>query len=155
MYIMPKTAAELSKVDNIVAIKEASGNIAHVVELVAACEGRLDLYSGNDDQVLPLLSLGGLGVISVAANILPREMHDMVHSYLDGDHEKSLKLQLKMFPLMKSLFYDVNPIPIKQALAYMGSDFDAGICRPPLTNMEDTGLTVVKNAMIDYGFKLS
>jgi len=154
MYIMPKTAAELSKIDNIVAIKEASGNIAHVVELVAACEGRLDLYSGNDDQVLPLLSLGGLGVISVAANIMPREMHDMVHSYFEGNHEKSLKLQMKMFPVMKSLFCDVNPIPIKQALAFMGQDFDAGICRHPLTTMDDTGLAVLRNAMSDYGFKL-
>lgn len=152
MNINPGTAAQLAKVENIVAIKEASGNIGHVMELVAATEGRLDLYSGNDDQIVPLLALGGKGVVSVVANILPQETHDIVAKYLAGDAAGSLALQLKMLRLINSLFCEVNPIPVKEAMNLMG--FNVGPVRLPLTSMEPATLEVLKAAMVDYGITL-
>ncbi len=151
LNIAPKTAAELSKIDNIVAIKEASGNISQVAELVKRCEGRLDLYSGNDDQIVPILSLGGLGVISVVANILPQETHNIVDYYLQGKTKESLELQIKMLDLINSLFVEVNPIPVKAALSLMGSKYDSGICRKPLTTMEDAHIELLSNQMKAYG----
>ncbi|WP_058486149.1 4-hydroxy-tetrahydrodipicolinate synthase [Defluviitalea phaphyphila] len=145
LNIAPQTAAELSKIDTIVAIKEASGNISQVAELMNLCEGRLDLYSGNDDQIVPLLSLGGKGVISVLANVAPKQTHDIVYKYLNGDVEESRKLQLKMLPLIKALFSEVNPIPVKEALNLMG--YTVGRCRMPLTSMENAHLELLKQEM--------
>ena len=119
--ILPETAAALCEnVKNIVAIKEASGNIGQVARLAALTKGRMDIYSGNDDQVVPVLSLGGKGVISVLANIAPECVHDMVASYLDGDPQKSLEIQLSALPLIEQLFSEVNPIPVKKAVSLMG-----------------------------------
>ncbi|GMQ64286.1 MULTISPECIES: 4-hydroxy-tetrahydrodipicolinate synthase [Vallitalea] len=146
------TAVELSKVDNIVAIKEASGNIGHITELVARCEGNLDLYSGNDDQIVPLLSLGGKGVISVVANILPKETHDIVAKFLAGDVKGSLDLQLKLHELIKSLFCEVNPIPVKAAMNYLG--LPSGPCRLPLTDMEPANRLRVENAIKKLGITI-
>lgn len=155
LNITPKTAAELSKIDNIVALKEASGNISQVAETVNRCEGRLDIYSGNDDQIVPLLSLGSLGVISVVANILPKDTHDIVDLYLKGDSKGSLSLQLKMLNIINALFCEVNPIPVKAALSLMGPEFDAGIGRMPLTTMEPEHMELLKNEMRHYGLKLT
>lgn len=149
LNITPKTALELSKIDNIVAIKEASGNISQVAELMNLCEGKLDLYSGNDDQIVPLLSLGGKGVISVLANVAPKQTHDIVLQYLDGNVEESRKLQLKMLPLINALFCEVNPIPVKAALELMG--YPVGRCRMPLTSMEDAHLELLTKEMKNAG----
>lgn len=147
MNIAPDTALKLSEVENIVAIKEASGNIAQVAELAQKCAGKLDIYSGNDDQVLPLMSLGGIGVISVAANVIPREMHDMVMLYLEGKFQDSLALQLDNLPLIHALFCDVNPIPVKEAMNIIGGEMSAGPCRPPLTSMEEKDHAFLKSVM--------
>ena len=133
--ILPQTAVTLAKnVKNIVAIKEASGNISQVAELAALADGCIDIYSGNDDQVVPLLSLGGVGVISVLSNVLPNLTHDMVMSYLNGDVKLSRQLQLSVMNLNKALFCEVNPIPVKEALNMMG--WNAGAVRSPLCEME-------------------
>jgi len=153
MSISPDTALKLSEIENIVAIKEASGNIAQVVELAQKCAGKLDLYSGNDDQVLPLLSLGGVGVISVAANVIPKVMHEMVVTYLEGKHQESLELQLKYLPFIQALFCDVNPIPVKAAMGIMGGRFEAGLCRPPLTTLEPEHEEMLSNLMKGYGIR--
>jgi 4-hydroxy-tetrahydrodipicolinate synthase len=149
LNISPKTAYELSKIDNIVGIKEASGNISQVAELMNLCEGKLSLYSGNDDQIVPLLSLGGVGVISVIANVAPKQTHDLVHHYLNGNIEQSKKMQLEMIPLIKALFCEVNPIPVKAAMELMG--YPVGRCRMPLTTIEDEHLDLLKNEMKNYG----
>ena len=133
--ILPQTAVTLAKnVKNIVAIKEASGNISQVAELAALADGCIDIYSGNDDQVVPLLSLGGVGVISVLSNVMPKLTHDMVMSYLNGDVKLSRQLQLSVMNLNKALFCEVNPIPVKEALNMMG--LNAGAVRSPLCEME-------------------
>lgn len=133
--ILPQTAVTLAKnVKNIVAIKEASGNISQVAELAALADGCIDIYSGNDDQVVPLLSLGGVGVISVLSNVMPKLTHDMVMSYLNGDVKLSRQLQLSVMNLNKALFCEVNPIPVKEALNMMG--WNAGTVRSPLCEME-------------------
>lgn len=133
--ILPQTAATLAKnVKNIVAVKEASGNISQVAELAALADGCIDIYSGNDDQVVPLLSLGGVGVISVLSNVMPKLTHDMVMSYLNGDVKLSRQLQLSVMNLNKALFCEVNPIPVKEALNMMG--WNAGAVRSPLCEME-------------------
>lgn len=148
--ILPETAVSLAKnVENIVAIKEASGNISQVVKLAALANGCIDIYSGNDDQVVPLLSLGGRGVISVTANIIPRDVHDMVIKYIDGDTEGSLALQLKAMKLCEALFCEVNPIPVKKAAELMG--LCGGTLRMPLAEMEQEHVTKLRNAMIEYG----
>lgn len=154
LNILPQTAATLSKVENIVAIKEASGNISQIIETVNRCEGRMDLYSGNDDQIVPLLALGGLGVISVVANILPRDTHNIVEYYRAGNLKGSLDIQLKMLNLINSIFCEVNPIPVKAALNLMGPEFNAGIGRRPLTTMEPAHLELLKTEMLNYGIKL-
>lgn len=121
--IEPKTCLELSKIDNIVAIKEASGNISQVAEIATICKNNLHIYSGNDDQIVPIMALGGKGVISVLSNILPEYTHSIVYEYLNGNVEKSKELQLKALPLIKLLFSEVNPIPVKEALNILGFDF--------------------------------
>lgn len=134
--ILPETAARLGReVKNIIGIKEASGNISQAAELAGAAAGVLDIYSGNDDQIIPLLSLGGIGVISVLSNVAPRDTHDMVAAYLEGNREKALKLQLKYLPLIRALFSEVNPIPVKAALHAMG--FYENVLRLPLTCMNE------------------
>lgn len=148
--IIPKTAAALVKnVDNIVGIKEACGNIAQITSLMALTEGQIDLYSGNDDQIVPLLSLGGVGVISVLSNIAPRETHDIVEKYLDGDTKGSLDLQLKYFPLVEALFSEVNPIPVKAAAHLMG--LAGPTLRRPLTRMEPANLENLAKRMKEVG----
>ena len=133
--ILPQTAVTLAKnVKNIVAVKEASGTISQVAELAALADGCIDIYSGNDDQVVPLLSLGGVGVISVLSNVMPKLTHDMVMSYLNGDVKLSRQLQLSVMNLNKALFCEVNPIPVKAALNMMG--WNAGAVRSPLCEME-------------------
>ncbi|MCG8501624.1 MAG: 4-hydroxy-tetrahydrodipicolinate synthase [Firmicutes bacterium] len=149
--ITPQTLKELSKIENIVAIKEASGSIAQVAEMSALCGDDIDLYSGNDDMIVPLLSVGGKGVISVIANIAPRDTHNMVEKYLTGDVEGSKDLQLKMFNLIKALFIEVNPIPVKTAMNLLG--YDVGKLRMPLTDMSKENLEVLKKALFEYGMK--
>ena len=132
--LMPATVAELVKnVDNIVGIKDATGNLSQAAQMMNLCDGNLELYSGNDDQVLPLLSLGGLGVISVLSNIAPRQTHDMVMEYLEGDRNKAMKIQLDAIPLINALFCEVNPIPVKAAMNMLG--MGAGPLRAPLSEM--------------------
>lgn len=151
--ILPATAAQLHKeVDNIVGIKEASGNISQVVELMHRTQGDIDLYSGNDDQVVPLLSLGGIGVISVLSNILPKETHNIVADFLQGDCKKSLQEQLRLIPLIDALFCEVNPIPVKKAMNLMG--FEVGGLRSPLTDMEEANTERLIKAMKDCGIAL-
>jgi 4-hydroxy-tetrahydrodipicolinate synthase len=133
--IQPKTMEELCKIPNIVAIKEASGDFGQVAEIAERCGDRLDIYSGNDDYILPILSLGGKGVISTIGNIMPQTVHTMVQKYLDGNFPDSRKLQLGILPLVRLLFTDVNPVPVKAALNLMG--FEMGGCRLPLAPIED------------------
>ena len=152
--ILPETAVTLAKtVDNIVAIKEASGNISQVAKLMQLADGCIDLYSGNDDQIVPIMSLGGKGVISVLSNVAPKETHDIVRYYLDGKVKESLDLQLKALPLVEALFCEVNPIPVKKAVELMGKC--NGKLRMPLSTMEDANALKLKNAMADFGIKLS
>ena len=144
--ICPETAVTLAKsVPNIVGIKEASGDISQIAKLAYLSEGSIDIYSGNDDQIVPILSLGGVGVISVLSNVVPKETHDIVASYLNGDVETSRKLQLSMIPLVKALFSEVNPIPVKKALNLMG--MEVGGLRRPLTEMEDANALVLENEL--------
>ncbi len=152
LNITPATAYELSKVSNIVGIKEASGNISQVAEIAALCGDSFDIYSGNDDQIVPLLSLGGKGVISVVANVLPNETHEICHKFFNGDVKGSLELQLKMLNLINKLFIEVNPIPVKAAMELIG--YPVGRGRMPLTTMDPANLEKLKNAMIDYGIKV-
>ncbi|MBR6217097.1 MAG: 4-hydroxy-tetrahydrodipicolinate synthase [Eubacterium sp.] len=150
--IEPETAVYLAKnVKNIVAIKEASGNISQVAKLMSLADGCIDLYSGNDDQILPLLALGGLGVISVTSNIIPQDTHSLVKKFLDGDIAGSRELQLKCIDLCKALFSEVNPIPVKKATEFMG--LTNGKVRMPLSDMDPAKAEVLKKAMIDYGIK--
>ena len=152
LNIQPKTCLELSKIENIVAIKEASGNLSQIAEIANLCGENLTIYSGNDDQVLPILSLGGLGVISVLSNIVPRDVHNMVKYYFDGDTKKATEIQLKSLKLTNALFSEVNPIPVKAACNMIG--FNAGIPRLPLIEMSENGKENLKNEMINYGLKI-
>ena len=148
--IQPATAVKIAKsVDNIVAIKEASGDIGQVATLAALADGCLDIYSGNDDQVVPLLALGGKGVISVLSNVAPRETHDMVMKFLDGDVKGSLDIQLKYMDVIHNLFSEVNPIPAKRAVAEMG--YCKNIVRRPLTEMEEDHAQVLIQSMKEAG----
>lgn len=144
--IEPKTCLELSKIENIVAIKEASGNLSQVAEIAHLCGDNLSIYSGNDDQVLPILSLGGIGVISVLSNVMPEYTHNMVQNFLDGNLEIATKMQLDAVPLIKALFSEVNPIPVKSALNILGYHF--GIPRLPLTKMSEEKETILKNELL-------
>ena len=148
--LQPQTVATLVKdVENIVGIKEASGNISTVAQIMHLCDGNVDLYSGNDDQVVPLLALGGIGVISVLSNVAPTYVHDMCYKFFSGDIAGSRKMQLDALPLIDALFCEVNPIPVKAALNMMGKE--VGTLRAPLTEMEDAHKEVLKKAMIDLG----
>jgi 4-hydroxy-tetrahydrodipicolinate synthase len=151
--ILPETVVKLcTEVENIVGIKEASGNIAQVTKLFALAKGKVDVYSGNDDQVVPLLALGGKGVISVLSNVAPRETHDICQLFFDGKVKESAELQLRALPLIDALFSEVNPIPVKKALAFAG--FAAGPMRMPLTEMEEGHAAVLKQEMINFGIKV-
>ena len=148
--IQPQIVAELVKnVENIVGIKEASGDISQVAKLMQLTDGKIDLYSGNDDQIVPVLSLGGVGVISVLSNIAPKETHDIVAKYLDGDVKGSLELQLKYLPVVEALFSEVNPIPVKKALNLMG--MQVGTLRMPLTEMSEDKAAVLEAEMKKVG----
>ena len=146
--IKPETYCQLAKHPNIVAVKEANGNLSSLAKTIALCEGELDIYSGNDDQILPILSLGGLGVISVFSNICPRVAHQMVTAYLNGDISTSRTLQLKWLRLINDLFLDVNPIPVKEAMNLLG--MDVGHCRLPLVPMEDKAQLALKETLEHY-----
>lgn len=151
--ILPETAAALVRnVKNIVGIKEASGNISQVAKLMSICGDEIELYSGNDDQIVPLLSLGALGVISVLSNVAPKQTHDIVEMYLDGDVRGSMELQLKAIPLIDQLFCEVNPIPVKAGMNLMG--FEVGPLRMPMTEMEDAHKENLKAAMKDFGIEV-
>lgn len=152
--ILPETAVALCKnVKNIVGIKAASGDLSQIAKMMSLADGSIELYSGNDDQVLPILSLGGQGVISVLSNVAPRETHDMVMKYLDGDLDGARKLQLDMIPLISALFCEVNPIPVKTALNLMG--WEVGPLRMPLCEMEPANQEKLAKAMRDAGIKLA
>lgn len=145
------TLEKLAKIENIVAIKEASGDIAYLSH-VAARVPELAIYSGNDDMVIPTLSVGGLGVISVAANIIPQDMHDMCQLYFDGKVKEAAQMQLRALDLIDKLFIEVNPIPIKNAMNMLG--FAVGDLRMPLCDLEEKNVPVVKQALLDYGLKV-
>lgn len=147
--ILPETLKELSKHPNIVAVKEASGSISQVAKIRHLCGDDLDVYSGNDDQIVPLLSLGGIGVISVLSNLMPKETHDICQLYFDGKVQESAALQLKLLDLINNLFADVNPIPVKEALNMMG--FPAGPCRMPLCEMDDGPREKLRASMAAVG----
>lgn len=149
MSLEATTVAELAKHKNICGIKEASGDLGLVTEILRLCPDNFYLYSGNDDIVVPTLAVGGHGVISVVANILPKETHDMVHYYLNGEVEKSLELQLKMKHLIDTLFIEPNPIPVKTAMNLMGKE--VGALRLPLCDMSEEHLKLLSDSMSDYG----
>lgn len=147
--ILPETCLELSKIDNIVAIKEASGNLSQIAKIASLCGDNLHIYSGNDDQVLPTLSLGGLGVISVISNLAPAKFTKMTHNFFDGNFEEAKKIQLESLELIDALFCEVNPIPVKAGLNMMNYNF--GIPRLPLIEMSDKGKDKLKIALKNYG----
>ncbi|MCC0632138.1 4-hydroxy-tetrahydrodipicolinate synthase [Clostridioides sp. ZZV15-6388] len=149
--IKPSVVAELAKIDNIVAVKEASGDLAQVAEIAKLVPKDFAIYSGNDDTILPLLSLGGSGVISVLANICPKETHDLVTKFFEGDIEGSKKLQLDMDALIAALFIEVNPVPVKTAMNILG--FNVGDLRLPLAEMEEANLNILKQELTNFGFK--
>ena len=143
--ILPKTAAILAEHPNIVAIKEASGNISQIAELAALTRGKLDIYSGNDDQIVPVLSLGGIGVISVLSNLMPKATSRMCHDFFEGKTQESLDAQLELLPLVNALFCEVNPIPVKAAMAAMG--YSENSLRLPLTTMDPENEKVLLSLM--------
>ena len=148
--ILPETIVRLcTDVENIVAVKEASGNISQIAHLAAISHGKVDIYSGNDDQIVPIMSLGGLGVISVLSNVAHRQTHEICQKFLDGDVKTSLQLQLEAMDLCNALFCEVNPIPVKKALNLMG--MEAGSLRLPLTDMEEGNAAKLEKVMKDYG----
>lgn len=149
MNITPEVLLKLSKLSNVVAIKEASGDISQIAHMKALCKDSIDIYSGNDDQIVPIMSLGGKGVITVLGNIIPKEVSLMCHAFLEGDIQKSLDLQLKSFDLGKKLFIETNPIPVKTALNLMGKE--VGELRLPLYKMNDNNLQILKEALQNYG----
>ena len=148
--IAPETVVRLcGEVENIVGVKEASGNISQIVKLMSIADGRVDLYSGNDDQIVPLLALGGIGVISVLSNVAPRQTHDICEKFFNGDVAGSCAEQLRAIPLCNALFSEVNPIPVKKALNLMGKE--VGSLRAPLTEMEEENAAKLEKAMKEYG----
>ena len=149
--IKPETYKELSKHPNIVATKEANGDLSSVARTRYLCGDDLDIYSGNDDQTVPIMSLGGIGVISVASNILPKEMHNLCAEYLAGNTQKAMDMQIKYIGLMNELFSDVNPVPVKTAMNILG--MDVGPCRLPLFPMSESNVTALKEKLIECGLK--
>ncbi|MBU3185423.1 4-hydroxy-tetrahydrodipicolinate synthase [Clostridium estertheticum] len=152
MNINPTTLLELCVIPNIVAIKEASGNISQIAQIKALCRDNLDVYSGNDDQVIPILSLGAIGVISVLANIIPTDMHNMCELYFNGEHEKALEIQLGYLPLNNAVFIETNPIPVKTAMNLMG--MCVGPLRLPLCEMYKNNLEFLKKELKSYNIPL-
>lgn len=151
--ILPETVVRLCRdVENIVGVKEASGNISQITKLFALADGVVDVYSGNDDQIVPILSLGGKGVISVLSNVAPKQTHDICQLYFDGKTAESAALQLKTIPLVDALFCEVNPIPVKKGVALMG--IDAGPLRMPLSEIEPAHEEMLKKAMTEFGCQL-
>ena len=150
MNILPETVVRLcTEVENIVGVKDATGNISQVAKLMSLAGGSVDLYSGNDDQIVPLLALGGKGVISVLSNIAPRQTHDICARFFAGDVEGSREIQLRAIELIDALFCEVNPIPVKKAMNLMG--LNAGPLRRPLTEMEEANAVRLEKAMKDFG----
>ena len=149
MNITPATCKELSKIDNIVAIKEASGNLSQVAEIANLCGNDLNIYSGNDDQITPILAVGGIGVISVLSNVAPKYTHDLIENFQNGNVSEAAIMQLKALPLVNALFCEVNPIPAKAALNMIG--YDMGTPRLPLIEMSDSGKDTLRNALVDFG----
>ena len=147
--LLPETVAKLAEHPRIVAIKEASGNISQIAELAAVAGDKIDIYSGNDDQIIPVLSLGGIGVISVLSNLMPRETSQMCKKYLAGDTAGALKLQLDLLPLINNLFTEVNPIPVKAAMSAMG--YGENSLRLPLTPMDEAKEAVLLGIMKGHG----
>ncbi|MCD8011790.1 MAG: 4-hydroxy-tetrahydrodipicolinate synthase [Lachnospiraceae bacterium] len=148
--VLPETVAWLAKnVENIVGVKEASANIEQIAKLMSLAGGQVDLYSGNDAEIVPIMSLGGIGVISVLSNIAPRQTHDITEAFFEGDIKKSCELQLRALDLIEALFCEVNPIPVKKALNLMG--MEAGPLRAPLFEMEETNAARLEKAMKEYG----
>lgn len=147
--LLPSTLAELAKLPNINAVKEASGNISQVAEIAKLCGDNLNIYSGNDDQIVPLLALGGKGVISVLSNVAPQYTHDLCAKWMAGDTAGSLAMQLNALPLCKALFADVNPIPVKWAMKRLG--WQAGSCRLPLVEPSAAVQERLETAMRDFG----
>lgn len=146
--ITPKNLLELSKLSNVIAIKEASGNISQVAEMRYLCGDSIDIYSGNDDQAVPIMSLGGKGVISVLGNIIPKEVHNMAKAYLDGNIKEALNLQIKNLKLSNTLFIETNPIPVKTALNLIGKE--VGPLRLPLYDMDENNLITLKDTLKEY-----
>ena len=148
--IAPETVVKLcTEVKNIVGVKEASGNISQIAKIMSLANGKVDLYSGNDDQIVPILSLGGLGVISVLSNVAPHQTHEICQSFFDGDVAKAREMQLKALPLCDALFCEVNPIPVKKAMALLGKCKE--IYRAPLCEMEDAHAKLLEKEMKNYG----
>ncbi|MEG0774947.1 4-hydroxy-tetrahydrodipicolinate synthase [Clostridium sp.] len=152
MNITPKALMELCKVPNIVAVKEASGNISQIAEIKALCGDNLDIYSGNDNEILPTLAIGGLGIISVIANIIPKDVHDICELFMNGELKKSQELFLKTIPLTSAIFIETNPIPVKTALNLMGKN--VGNLRLPLVDMAEDTLAVLKSELRNYNIEL-
>lgn len=152
--LLPHTAVRLAQdCRNIVGIKEASGNLSQLAKLAKLADGKLDIYSGNDDQIVPILSLGGIGVISVLSNVAPKDTHDMVMEYLEGDKEKARRLQLKYLDLIDALFCEINPIPVKAAKNLLG--FPVGGLRLPLTELEKEHRELLKDKLVEAGFHVT
>lgn len=149
LNVLPETMVEMAKHENIVGIKEASGNLSQVAKLAALVGDKIDIYSGNDDQNVPIMSLGGIGTISVLANVAPRKTHDMIASFLAGDIKTATKLQLEAIELIEALFIETNPIPVKKACELMG--LSSGNLRMPLWEISDKNLETLKKAMQSYG----
>ena len=149
LNIRPETYQKLCEHPNIVATKEAGGNISEIAQTASLCGDNLAIYAGNDDQIVPILSLGGKGVISVFSNVMPREAHDICRLYLEGKTAESAALQLKYLDLINALFIDVNPVPVKAALNLMG--YEVGECRMPLAPMSDSSMAALKSAMAKHG----
>jgi len=143
-----KTVYELAKLENIVGIKEASGNFSQIAEIASLCKDNIYIYSGNDDQIVPMMALGAKGVISVLANVIPNDVHAMVKSFLDGDILKARDLQLKSINLTNTLFSEVNPIPVKEAVRQIG--FDVGKCRLPLVDIDEAGQIKISEELHEY-----
>ena len=150
--ILPATCKELSKIENIVAIKEASGNLSQVAEIANLCKDDLNIYSGNDDQITPVLSVGGIGVISVLSNVAPKYTHDIVENFFNGNVKDAISSQINAVPLVNALFCEVNPIPVKAALNMLG--YNMGTPRLPLIEMSDNGKNVMKNALLNFGLNI-
>ena len=147
--IKPETYKELSKHENIVAVKEANGDISSIAKTMSLCQGELDLYSGNDDEIVPIMSLGGIGVISVLSNILPRETHNICEEFFKGNIDKARDMQLKYVSLINALFSDVNPIPVKEAMNMMG--LGMGPLRMPLAPMTDSARAALREELKKHG----